>query len=343
MTLYQLWDPTVQFQTRSGKNLVNGTVEVTYLDRTQLAPVYDFDGKAIQNPVTLDENGRAAVYVEVDKQYTIHVYDQNMQLVYTQNICEYPKDTAITVPTIESTESIDATLAGNTYTLDVKEDYIKKFGSNIFVIQYGDTSKTLTDLAQYDTVLMQMNSKTFYLTELTDSNAHFMSCYQVAGSDCIETCDYDGSTWTEVSTVNFDIGTVIVSSTDVSSLTQTYDELKALTQSGRLYMTYEGNLMQAVFAYDSAKQIVFGCTYRSPYYVDNIRWSAYTISIEYVDQLSKWTTVSTTEARMQRELYANKGLELTDHVQLDIKPDTSLTFDSNDRLKLNYTTIEVDE
>lgn len=149
MTLYQLWDPTVQFQTVSGKNLVNGHVKVTYLDRTQLAPVYDFDGKAIQNPVTLDANGRAAVYVEVDKLYTIHVYDQNAQLVYTQNIREYPKDMTVTIPTIVSTESIDATLSGDTYTLDVKDSYIKKFASNTTVLTYGQTpTQSFADLTQ---------------------------------------------------------------------------------------------------------------------------------------------------------------------------------------------------
>ena len=215
--------------------------------------------------------------------------------------------------------------------------------SNTCVIQYGDASKSLTDLKQYDTVLMQMNSKTFYLTELTDSNAHFMSCYQINGEDTIETCDYDGLTWTDISTVNFDIGTVIVSSTDVASLTQSYDELKALTQNGRLYMTYEDTLMQAVFANDSAKQIVFGCTYRSPDYILTERWLAFTIVIEYSDEISRWTTTSTTGSRLQHEVYARKGLEMTDYYMLDIKPDSSLTFDSSDRLKLNYTTIEVDE
>lgn len=134
MTLYQLWDPTVQFQTRSGNNLVNGSVKVTHLDRTDLAPVYDFDGKAMQNPVTLDENGRASVYAEVNKLYTIRVYDQDGQLIYTQNIREYPKDVTVTVPTIVSTDSIEATLAGDTYSLNVK-----KFAGNTQTVTYDVT------------------------------------------------------------------------------------------------------------------------------------------------------------------------------------------------------------
>lgn len=139
MKLYQLWDPTVQFQTRSGKNLVNGTVKVTYLDRTDLAPVYDFNGKAIQNPITLDENGRASVYVEINKLYTIHVYDLDGQLIYTQNIREYPKDVTVTVPTIVSTDSIEATLASDTYSLNVKDEYIKKIAGNVQVVTYDVT------------------------------------------------------------------------------------------------------------------------------------------------------------------------------------------------------------
>lgn len=294
--LYALFDPTVQFQSRSGKNLVNGLIKVTYLDRTELAPVYDYDGKAIQNPITLDENGRAAVYVEMDKQYTIHVYDQNRQLVYTQNIREYPKDVTVSYPSIASTDSIEATLNDDTYTLDVKDDYIKKFAhdytagdginieqntisladdakntaeyfatgsgttsvkgpfksmrsdsattgltadlfdsegtlighmipkygtpgqvlkstytnvywadessgtGNILVIDYGDTSKSLDDMKQYDTVLVNLNAKTFYLVDLDDSRAWFASSYVIESNPMLETVRYYADrTWDKIS------------------------------------------------------------------------------------------------------------------------------------------------
>lgn len=95
MTLYQLWDPTVQFQARSGSNLVNGQVKVTFIDRTTPAPVYDASGTAIQNPVTLDQNGRAACYADTAKMYMLHVYDSRGSLLYTQTIRPFPYETTI--------------------------------------------------------------------------------------------------------------------------------------------------------------------------------------------------------------------------------------------------------
>lgn len=242
MTLYQLWDPTVQFQTRSGKNLVNGLVKVTYLDRTELAPVYDYDGKAIQNPVTLDENGRAAVYVEVDKQYTIHVYDQNRQLVYTQNIREYPKDVNIVIPTIESTESIAATLDGNTYTLDVKDDYIKKFAGNTRVVTYDVTQWTDIDFTK-NLLLRYISHDTVVSTATYTADDTSLKFYAyIDGEVYVVQLLHDTNEWSATVLDTFE---TYIATYDATTL----DELNQLSTDVLVYMKQD--------------DAVYMCSYRS--------------------------------------------------------------------------------
>ena len=70
--------------------------------------------------------------------------------------------------------------------------------SNILVVQYGSRS-SLSDMMQYDTVLMQMNNKTFYMTEVNASYATFVSSYLINASWEIETCEYYGDdAWDKV-------------------------------------------------------------------------------------------------------------------------------------------------
>lgn len=343
MTLYQLWDPTVQFQSRSGKNLVNGQVKVTYADRVTAAPVYDAAGTVIQNPVILDENGRAACYGEVGLHYTLCVYAADGSLLYTQSVQPFPYDTEIVQKTTQLTsndgsvaltessvgydlavaEGIQAAVAQNTSDIaDTKaaletETAARVSGdasartelvagknvslqkttgssgqdiytvssvggsgsSNICVIQYGSSSKTLADLQQYDTVLMQMNSKTFYMTELTDSTAHFMSCYQINGKDCIETCDYDGSAWTDVSTAFMDSNVLVVSEVDTLS----YD---TLSKYDAVFLKKDAQLAAVMTYLDTSRAIFtsFTTRYRGTLMATDIPTLTYTFST------SAWTT-----------------------------------------------------
>ena len=76
--------------------------------------------------------------------------------------------------------------------------------SNILVVSYGDTTHSLSQMAQYDTVLMQMNDKTFYLAELSSSRARFATIYSINGKTATETCDYDGTAWGAVSVASLD-------------------------------------------------------------------------------------------------------------------------------------------
>lgn len=105
--------------------------------------------------------------------------------------------------------------------------------SNILVVTYGDTTVTLADMQTYDTVLMRVNDKTFYLTEVNDTSAHFMSSYPIASKTQIETCSYDGSTWSEIETVSFGEGTIVLTCNQTP--TQTFDELVTAASNGLLY------------------------------------------------------------------------------------------------------------
>lgn len=101
---------------------------------------------------------------------------------------------------------------------------------NILVVQYGDATHALSELSQYDTVLMQMNDKTFYLSELSSSRAHFATSYAINGKTQVETCDYDGSSWGDVEVACLDkvsvdstskagyLDDVLVSDSDLVSL-----------------------------------------------------------------------------------------------------------------------------
>ncbi len=118
--------------------------------------------------------------------------------------------------------------------LDTGTDLIAAEGgggsSNILVVSYGDTTRSLSEFSQYDTVLMQMNDKTFYLAELSSSRAHFVTSYSINGKTATETCDYDGTAWSAVSVASLDkvavdsaseadyLDEVLVSDSDLVSL-----------------------------------------------------------------------------------------------------------------------------
>lgn len=332
MTLYQLWDPTVQFQARSGSNLVNGQVKVTYIDRTTLAPVYDASGTVIQNPVTLDENGRAACYSDTAKLYMLHVYDSHQQLLYTQTVRPFPYDTTIIQQATQLSNedgSIALTETAAGYDVAVSPDLQEAIAqntsdisslktsvaaaktevaagtnvtvtktqgssgqdiytvsssggsgsSNILVVQYGDTV-TLSHMQSYDTVLMQLNDKTFYLTELSSTVAHFMSSYPIAGETQIETCSYDGSTWSAIDIVKTGTEPVVLICGDTP--TQTFEELTALAEDGLLYALRRNVIFPAVFW--TAGKIVFyaaiGNSVDSWTYDSSSGWSSTTVSLQ---------------------------------------------------------------
>lgn len=88
MTLRALWPVTQQFQNKNGSNLVSGKVYIYYQGRTALATTYhDEEGTVVNaNPVLLDNNGRATVFVNTIYSYTIVVCDYYGKEIFSQDI-----------------------------------------------------------------------------------------------------------------------------------------------------------------------------------------------------------------------------------------------------------------
>ena len=82
--MLRLFDPTQQFQDRSGALLVGGSVTV-YLDGTDdLAEVYNDELHAMRQPVPIDANGRVGgLYVRDDKTYWMKVKDPSGNTLFT--------------------------------------------------------------------------------------------------------------------------------------------------------------------------------------------------------------------------------------------------------------------
>ena len=88
MTLVPLFDLTQQFNNKSGAILVGGRLYVYYVGRTDLAKTWaDEDAHAQNtNPILLDSNGRATVFVDDSYSYTLVVCDRNGAELFSQDI-----------------------------------------------------------------------------------------------------------------------------------------------------------------------------------------------------------------------------------------------------------------
>ena len=131
MTLKALWPVTQQFQNKNGSNLVSGKVYIYYQGRTALATTYhDEEGTVVNaNPVLLDNNGRATVFVNTIYAYTIVVCDYYGKELFSQDITLHDAiSTAKDVMVIGSNGSVkvDTTTLPNgvQYDLSVNTDII---------------------------------------------------------------------------------------------------------------------------------------------------------------------------------------------------------------------------
>ena len=88
MSLVPLYDLTQQFNNKNGAVLVGGRLYVYYVGRTELATTWaDEDASAKNtNPVLLDNNGRAPVFVDDSYSYTLVVCDRAGTELFSQDI-----------------------------------------------------------------------------------------------------------------------------------------------------------------------------------------------------------------------------------------------------------------
>ena len=84
MELLRLFDPTTQFQTKSGALNVAGRLRVFIENTDDPAEVFGDNGEIISQPVILDANGRAnGLFVWPKKIYRLEVYDRQDALLFT--------------------------------------------------------------------------------------------------------------------------------------------------------------------------------------------------------------------------------------------------------------------
>lgn len=84
MALLRLFDPTTQFQTKSGSLNVAGRLRVFIENTDDLANIYGDDGSRLPQPLLLDSNGRArGLFVNSGLSYRLEAYDRNDSLLFT--------------------------------------------------------------------------------------------------------------------------------------------------------------------------------------------------------------------------------------------------------------------
>ena len=84
MALAYLFEPTTQFQARTGANLTAGFLKVFYTQTDDAAPTYsDFAATPNEEEIVLDADGRAVVIVDDTKTYRLEVYNRNRGLLFT--------------------------------------------------------------------------------------------------------------------------------------------------------------------------------------------------------------------------------------------------------------------
>lgn len=101
MALLRLFDPTTQFQTKSGALNVAGKLRVYVESTDDLANIYGDDSSLLPQPLILDSNGRArGLFVDSGRSYRLEAYDRNDSLLFTIRRLEPNESGTIVNPTL---------------------------------------------------------------------------------------------------------------------------------------------------------------------------------------------------------------------------------------------------
>lgn len=115
MALLRLFDPTTQFQTKSGALNVAGKLRIYIENTDDLANIYGDDGSLLSQPLLLDSNGRArGLFVDSGRSYRLEAYDRNDSLLFTIRRLEpNASGTIVNPPTVF--------IKGTAYEIDVED------------------------------------------------------------------------------------------------------------------------------------------------------------------------------------------------------------------------------
>ena len=138
MALLRLFDPTTQFQTKSGAINVAGKLRVYVESTDDLANIYGDDVSLLSQPLILDSNGRARdLFVDSGRSYRLEVYDRNDSLLFTIRRLEPNASGTIVNPTVfikGTPDEIDVedsvTEKSRTYTVSLSAKVTGKIDEN---------------------------------------------------------------------------------------------------------------------------------------------------------------------------------------------------------------------
>lgn len=130
--LRPLFDPTNQFNNKNGSILVGGKLYVYYINRTALADSWKDENKISlnTNPIILDNNGRAQVFVDTMYSYTLVVCDRNGKELFSQDISVYEGGgsgvSGLADITSDGTINVSTAISetGTTFNLGVNQDAV---------------------------------------------------------------------------------------------------------------------------------------------------------------------------------------------------------------------------
>ena len=138
MALLRIFDPTTQFQTKSGALNVAGKLRVYVESTDDLANIYGDDVSLLSQPLILDSNGRArGLFVDSGRSYRLEVYDRNDSLLFTIRRLEPNASGTIVNPTVfikGTPDEIDVedsvTEKSRTYTVSLSAKVTGKIDEN---------------------------------------------------------------------------------------------------------------------------------------------------------------------------------------------------------------------
>ena len=161
MTLVPLFDLTQQFNNKNGAVLVGGKLYVYYVGRTDLATTWaDEDASATNtNPVLLDNNGRAPVFVDDSYAYTLVVCDRNGAELFSQDI------------TPGGAGSVGGRIVYHDETLTGNGTVASLLGANTFPLGVDETMTAYTGVAEgRDALILGVNGDWFSANFLSGLN-----------------------------------------------------------------------------------------------------------------------------------------------------------------------------
>lgn len=161
MTLVPLFDLTQQFNNKNGAVLVGGKLYVYYVGRTDLATTWaDEDASATNtNPVLLDNNGRAPVFVDDSYAYTLVVCDRNGAELFSQDI------------TPGGAGSVGGRIVYHDETLTGNGTVASLLGANTFPLGVDETMTAYTGVAEgKDALILGVNGDWFSANFLSGLN-----------------------------------------------------------------------------------------------------------------------------------------------------------------------------